>query len=207
MKTKRKYKLKRDLPTFRVGQIFYISPYGGLWLDEGLDNEGEPKSTVCAYSSRTLEKFPNILKGWFEEIIEEPAVEISGQFKPKKGVTYFSVYSGCASPYSNCTQSLTDSAIEIGLSFKTEEECQKWIEKMKAYQILRQDTKGFKPDWKNYEQEKWSAYYDYENGEFHSVVSYGCLIIGDIYFATADDARASIKAHRKEWLTVMGVEE
>ena len=58
MKTKR-YKLKRDLPTFRAGDIFYLSSMGNLIHE----SDG-----VVAYSWSTIDKFPNILTDWFEEI-------------------------------------------------------------------------------------------------------------------------------------------
>lgn len=58
MKTKR-YKLKRDLPTFKAGDIFYLSGMGNLFHE----SEG-----VVAYSWSTIDKFPNILTDWFEEI-------------------------------------------------------------------------------------------------------------------------------------------
>lgn len=60
----KKYKLLHDLPTFEAGDIFRLE-------DCGLFNE---KDGVCAYSYRTLEKFPNILEEWFEEI-KEPLIK------------------------------------------------------------------------------------------------------------------------------------
>ena len=61
MKLKR-YKLKRDLPTFKAGGEFIIC-CGNLI-------EVKPGGTlgVCAYSASTIKKFPNILTDWFEEI-------------------------------------------------------------------------------------------------------------------------------------------
>ena len=58
----KQYKLKRDLPTFKVGSEFIIC-CGNLI-------EVKPDGTlgVCAYSGTTLKKFPNILTDWFEEV-------------------------------------------------------------------------------------------------------------------------------------------
>lgn len=60
----KKYKLKKDLPTFRAGDEFRLED-SGLWKDVG---EMKP---IMAYSRSILEKFPNILTDWFEEISEE----------------------------------------------------------------------------------------------------------------------------------------
>ena len=55
----KRYKLKKDLPTFKEGEIFYLSDAGNLIRES--DN-------VPAYSWSTIDKFPNILTDWFEEI-------------------------------------------------------------------------------------------------------------------------------------------
>ena len=74
MKTKR-YKLKRDLPTFKAGDIFYLSGMGNLFHE----SEG-----VVAYSWSTIDKFPNILTDWFEEI--KPAEPLIKDEKIRKAV-------------------------------------------------------------------------------------------------------------------------
>lgn len=58
----KQYKLKKDLPTFNGGDEFYLDNNNDLRL-KGSD--------IMAYNHKTLEKFPNILKDWFEEIPEE----------------------------------------------------------------------------------------------------------------------------------------
>lgn len=63
---RKRYKLIKDLPTFSAGQEFYIGREGALWLDTGTGRD------ICAYAAQTLQKFPNILKDWFEEISERP---------------------------------------------------------------------------------------------------------------------------------------
>lgn len=61
----KQYKLKRDLPTFKAGEIFYLSDAGNLIRES--DN-------VPAYSWSTIDKFPNILTDWFEEV-KEPLIK------------------------------------------------------------------------------------------------------------------------------------
>ena len=74
MKTKR-YKLKRDLPTFKAGDIFYLSGMGNLFHES---------DSVVAYSWSTIDKFPNILTDWFEEI--KPAEPLIKDKKIRKAV-------------------------------------------------------------------------------------------------------------------------
>ena len=64
----KQYKLKRELPTFKAGSEFIVC-CGNLI-------EVKPDGTlgVCAYSSNTLKKFPNILTDWFEEV-KEPLIK------------------------------------------------------------------------------------------------------------------------------------
>lgn len=59
----KRYKLLKDLPTFKAGDEFYIDSNNDLRLKGRY---------IIAYNHYTLEKFPNILKDWFEEIPEEP---------------------------------------------------------------------------------------------------------------------------------------
>lgn len=54
------YKLKKDLPTFRKGEIFFIDGRGHL-ISRAHEN-------VVAYTGATIALFPGILKDWFEEV-------------------------------------------------------------------------------------------------------------------------------------------
>ena len=63
------YKLKKDLPTFKKGELFFIAPSGSLI---------NKTRSIVAYANATLEKFPNILEDWFEEV---PAPERDSKTK------------------------------------------------------------------------------------------------------------------------------
>ena len=56
----RYYELKKDLPTFKAGDLFILTDTG-LW-----HSTGGRHVDVMAYAKKTLELFPNILKDWFE---------------------------------------------------------------------------------------------------------------------------------------------
>lgn len=66
----KKYILKRDLPTFKAGDIFIISPDGSLWHSTGGDHVD-----IMAYHRRTLEAFPEMLTEWFMEIKNHAPLE------------------------------------------------------------------------------------------------------------------------------------
>ena len=189
----KRYKLKRDLPTFNVGEIFYLSDAGNLFRES--DN-------VPAYGWTMINKFPNILTDWFEEIKE------STRWKPEMGHDYYYI-SGDGHVYDNSwddSQFVDRGRFEIGNCFQTEEEAEKVSEYLKALAVVRRDaTAKFTKGCKN-----WRVYYD-------SVYKYLAIesnfsdinngIFGLPYFATAEDAQRSIELHRNEWLIIFGVKE
>ena len=71
----KRYELKQDLPTFKAGEIIYLSDIGNLIHE----SDG-----VMAYSWSTIDKFPNILTDWFEEI--KPAEPLIKDEKIRKAV-------------------------------------------------------------------------------------------------------------------------
>lgn len=102
-------------------------------------------------------------------------------------------------------------ALAIGNVFRTEEEAEKALGWLKARKVLFDDTKGFKPNWENATDPKWVVYYEVWSGEARNgqlCTEWGTgLVYPGPHFATAEDARASIKAHEKEWKIYLGVEE
>lgn len=132
MKMKR-YKLKRDIPAFKAGEVFYISDAGNLFRES--DN-------IAAYSWTTLDKFPNILTDWFEEI-DEPT-----RWKPELGHDYYYI-SGDGHVYDDSwddSQFADRGRFEIGNCFQTEEEAERVVEKLKAWKRLKDSGLKFK-DW------------------------------------------------------------
>lgn len=189
----KRYQLKKDLPTFKAGEIFYLSDAGNL-LQES-DN-------IAAYSWTTLEKFPNILTDWFEEIKE------STLWKPEMGHDYYYI-SGDGHVYDNSwddSQFVDRGRFEIGNCFQTKEEAEKAVEYLKALAIVRGDaTKKFVKGERNL-----YVYYDTNFNSLMSSISCSMLdngIFGLPYFATREDAQKSIESHKNEWLTIFGVKE
>lgn len=77
----KRYKLMKDLPTFKAGEVFEIGEDGSLFR---IDHTGDGSGRVMAYHRKTLDKFPNILEEWFEEI--KPAEPLIKDEKVRKAV-------------------------------------------------------------------------------------------------------------------------
>lgn len=210
----KRYRLLKDLPTFKAGDEFFICDFGSLMkIDRYLD-DGIPCGSICAYGRSTLQQFPNILTDWFEEIPDEPTVEYLGQYIPAdKGQAHDNIiivnYHGEPDCIINCPMRHIKTMAKLGLSFKDENDCYKWLEKQEAYQTLVRDTKGFKV--KNNSGYFWTVFWDVHEEELRLDYwdsGYGwARQHSDLNFATEADAEASIKAHPKEWKTYLGVEE
>ena len=188
----KRYKLKRDLPTFKAGEIFYISDSGNLFRES--DN-------VPAYGWTILNKFPNILTDWFEEV-KEPT-----RWRPEMDCKYyFLANDGSLRDDDWNDWSLDNFRFKIGNCFQTEEEAERVVEYLKALAVVRGDaTSKFVKDGNN-----WYVYYDTNLNSIHSSISCTMLdngIFGLPYFATREDAQRSIKQHKNEWLTIFGFEE
>ena len=63
------YKLKKALPTFKKGELFYMNDWGSLY---------RVRDNLMAYSYKTVAKFPELVEDWFEEV---PAPERDSKTK------------------------------------------------------------------------------------------------------------------------------
>lgn len=139
--------------------------------------------------------------GFIEKLKDE-------SWKPEDGDNYWFVFSDGDIGYNiwRGNDMVHQSRLDMGNCFQSEEEAEKARGWLKAFKVLRDDTKGFKPDWKSEEQGKWEIYYDAGAGEF-CVHLQATVNDSLIYFATEEDAAESIKNHEKEWLVYLNVEE
>lgn len=202
----KKYRLKKDLPTFKAREEFEIDCDGHLRSREQFHEYKTIGQSigVIAYTQSTLQNFPNILTDWFEEIPERPKTV----WDLKEGDECYRIMILSNGP--TVVHTTWDESLEhvraMGLISTNQEEAEKELARRKAKQILLQDTKGFKPDWNNGEQMKYCVLYTSYSKQLrvedHSAHHYGL-----INFATKEDAEASIKAHEKEWKTYLGVDD
>lgn len=146
---------------------------------------------------------------WTENEIDEilePIPEEPTRWRANKGeIYYFIETDGSVHFIYEIGLKYDDAKYEIGNYFKTEEEAKKAAEWLKAFTTLRDDTKGFEPDWKNETQKKWYVSYNHFHGKFYTEWCIGYQS-STIIFATAEDALESTKKHEREWLTYLGVE-
>ncbi|MBF1483053.1 hypothetical protein [Prevotella pallens] len=200
----KRYKLLKDLPTFKAGQLAYISEQGSLIAG----NPDKPEITdagvqLMMYHKTTLEKFPEILTEWFEEI-QEPTDSI--HWEPKIGDRYFYI-SGYGTVYSETWHGVPVDYYRRALGFicPTEEECKKARER-KLAKVRLQRTSNFKP---NFEDANggWTVYYSYKDKKMNSFFA-GYDDAGEIVcYETKEEAEKSIEENREDWLIYFGVKE
>ena len=188
----KRYKLLKNLPTFNKGDIFRLTENGSL--------ERESDRTI-AYMASTLEKFNILDSEWFEEVSEYE------RWRAREGGLYWCVRDdGEVGNDCEIRVDVDDGRYGFGNYFKTEEEAQKAADWLRAFATLRDDTKGFKPEWSNTGQARWFVFYDRNSRRLRSDLNF-TFQDGNLYFASEDDANDSIKNHKREWLTFFGVEE
>lgn len=200
----KRYKLLKDLPTFKAGQLAYVSSLGNLMA--GTPEEPETADTglnLMMYHRGTLEKFPNILTEWFEEI-EEPTDSV--HWKPKYDDWYFYISdhgSVCSDIWND---NYTDNKrLAFGFVYRTEEECEKAKERRLA-KVKLQQTSTFKPDFEN-GKGGWVVFYSYVDKELHSMRDI-CTDSGELVrYETEEEAKRSIRKNREDWLIYFGVKE
>lgn len=186
----KKYRLLKDLPFAKAGEELYIERQedGGYFtLYKDLD-----KMSVGDLHEGYIENFDE----WFEEI-EEPEEYFIINFLHLK-ITKIS------------TDFFAEWVIEnlksLELLFRTEEEAEKYLKYLKAKEIIKQDAKGFKPDWDDDEEAKYSGYWDYFYEKFNLISTY---LVKDstIYFKSEEDIKESFKKHPKEWKAYLTYEQ
>lgn len=189
----KRYKLLKDLAGLNAGSILYLNELGNL--------VAEDKTTIVFLAS--FIHFYDILDSdWFEEIPED----YKRWRADEEGLYWFVGNEGEVYEDLENREHIDNGRYELGNYFRTEAEAEKAVEWLKALTVLRDDTKGFKPNWNDPEQEKWFVFYDHNSRRFRSESNFACQA-GNLYFASEDEANDSIKKHEQEWLTYLNVEE
>ena len=197
------YKLLKDLPTFKAGQLAYISKTGNLIAGTPENQKTtETGLIIMIYHETTLKKFPNILTEWFEEI-KEPTNDI---WKPKIGEEYFyiSTYGRVESQFWS-DDSADNRLMAMGIAYRTKEECKKALDRKLAKARLRQ-TSTFKPIFES-EYGGWIVYFDYENRVLDCAKVFSCDRGEIVHYATEEEAEKSIRENREDWKTFFGIKE
>lgn len=203
----KRYKLLKDLPYAKAGEIFErithkseegLSDYDYLEVRKRV-RVGEDETRFGIKYNYFLDNFNE----WFEEIQEESTDSI--HWKPKNGDKCFilenanirpAVYTGMLCDYN---------AWRTGKIFRTQEECEKARDRELAEVRLRR-TSTFSPDFEH-GHGGWVVQYDYiarrpmmfmapfeNNGE-------------PVRYGTVEEAEKSIKENWEDWLTYFGIKE
>ena len=128
----KKYKLLKDLPLYPAGTIGEIRK-----LDDGVESIIKVKNDILVEIINSVELRTIREEGKFDEWFEE--IEESKAWKPKQGEIYYFAYSNgevASEEYADIP--IDRVRVEIGNCFKTEEEAEKTIEKLKALRRLRE---------------------------------------------------------------------
>lgn len=178
----KRYKLLKDLPTFKAGDEFYLDSNNSLRL-KGSD--------IMAYNHKTLEKFPSVLTDWFEEIPEE-----SRRWRSEKGHNYCFIGSDGVIHYEIETHDgVDDYRYNAGIYGRTEQELEAKREYDIARQVLLDDAEGgkFIPG-----KENWSSVYDDIDHLWRSQYYY-LYHQGGICFRDKKSIEKSLKEHMEQW--------
>lgn len=163
----KRYKLRKDTPTIKVGTIFeeVVSDFDGAKELARITPVGA--KTNPQWTIRDIDNFDE----WFEEV-EEPTDSI--HWKPRIGDRCF-ILANANIRLTSYTGMLRDyNAWRTGKVFRTEEECEKALDRELAEVRLRR-TSTFKPDFKNDYMPKWfikkfPIKYLYKKVEFHKTI-------------------------------------
>ena len=94
----------------------------------------------------------------------------------------------------------------FGIYFKTRDVAGDCLAYLKARAIIKQDAKGFKPNFTNIKERKYYGFWDFESGK----QNWAFLHITkepNIYFKSLDDILDSFEAHPEEWKTYLTYEQ
>ena len=203
-----KYKLLKDLPFAKAGEVFERVTYkskDGLsdydyFKTSKREKDGEDEVLFTIDYNYFLDNFDE----WFEKI-EEPTDSI--HWKPKHGAEYFWIDEcGSILPGTFYRDSLYDQQrLTFGNVYRTEKEAKKARDRRLAEVRLRR-TSDFKPDFEN-DRGGYVVFYNpkEEKLETHNVY---CYDYGEIVrYETVEEAEKSIKENERDWKIYFGIKE
>lgn len=187
----KKYKLLKDLPFAKAGDIF----------------KGELEYGTTVLFPEDYENYKHKLSSdefwdfdeWFEEI-EEPKIYFTIDIYKSKFKEINTDY------YSGWSALEVKNIKDLGLLFKTKEEIDKFIAYLKAKAIIKQDTKGFKPNWNNEGEKKFFGSWNFQRKEVYWNYEYINKYV-EIYFKTNEDIEESFEKHSEEWKVYLTYEQ
>ncbi len=186
----KQYRLLKDIPFAKAGDTVE------MWSDGIMAFTNHPN--LPRFNKKDIRMFPL----WFEEV-EEPKqtyyIDSLGGWVSKLELTNF--------------PTLIENLKAIGNYFETREEAEKYLAYLKAKTIIKEDAKGFKPNWNDNSEIKYFGYLHFEKIEFGIVAKenkFGRERMNKtttIYFQSEEDIKDSFEKHYKEWNTYLTYEQ
>ena len=183
----RKYRLLKDLPFAKAGDEF-----------KEMHDDGRIVLAPEDWDQHRHEIDINDIKNfdeWFEEIKELEQiyyVDSLGGYVSEAELIGF--------------PTLVANLKSIGNYFETREEAEKYLEYLKAKTIIKQDTKGFEPNWQDTDEDKWCGVWDVVHKEVSTHITwYGQEDI--VYFKSKEDIEESYTEHQEEWKIYLTYEQ
>ena len=181
----KRYKLLKDLPFAKAGDIFR----GELEYGETVLFPEDYENYKHKLSSDEFWDFSE----WFEEIKEYYVINsVFGEILKIKDNSYSDLQ----------IRNMRD----LRMLFNTWLEADRKLAYLKAKAIIKQDTKGFKPDWKNPSQKRLFGYYNLIDKKLN-YSNAGENMESKIFFKTEEDIKESFKKHPKEWKVYLTYEQ
>lgn len=176
----KKYKLLKDIPFAKAGDIVE------MWSDGTMAFAGEPN--LPRFNKEDVRMFPL----WFEEVEDYFYITTDGSvwLCPK-----------------NKDKELDKNRKAIGNYFETIEEAEKYLEYLKAKEVIKKDTKGFKPDWNNEDENRYRGCWDFKKGTTSWMYEYGTFKEPLIFFKSVEDIKESFEKHPEEWKVYLTYEQ
>ena len=188
----KRYKLLKDLPYAKAGEIFIVEAGIRKVLAEAVLTHSENEE--IQFWMKDIKDF----KDWFEAL---PEIKIPFQFFFIYGTSIDTI---CEQDYwfkKKAKQKyvkIIDEYKRIGNYFETLQEAKEHLAYLKAKETIRQDTKGFEPDWNNFNQPKWCGIWDSQRRLILATDNYTNQT-DNIYFGSEDEVEGSIDTHYREW--------
>lgn len=195
----KKYKLLKDLPFAKAGTIFRRMSFkskDGLsdydYLETNILLDGNQDETVFSIKRNY---FINNFDDWFEEVGEPEWVYYINEFGGD-------VNSVRVADIPRIRANLKS----IGNYFETREEAEKYLEYLKAKTVIKKDTKGFRPDWEDKDENRFMGCWDFKLKRAR--FDYGdAFKTPEIYFKSREDISESFEKHPEEWKTYLTYEQ
>lgn len=184
----KRYKLLKDLPFAKAGEELYLK------FSEDSEFFLVYKGTDKAYTAELNPEFIDNFGEWFEEL---PKCYFSiNKFKKEVQKVIVGYHSNW----------VIESLKSIGLLFETEEETERHIDYLMAKEVIRQDAKGFKPDWGKSSEIKYCGEWNFKYNK-PTIRSATFIKSTTLFFGSIEDIKESFKKHPDEWRTYLTYEQ